>query len=70
MVFLGVDGGGTKTSFILINEKGQVRSYVKKKSCHYLEHGMDGFKNVIKKGIEKVCNQAGIEITDITYSFL
>ncbi|MFW6308410.1 MAG: N-acetylglucosamine kinase [bacterium] len=70
MYYLGVDGGGTKTAFILINERGKILSYYKGASCHYLENGLDTYRQVLGKGIEKVCDKAEIKKNAITYSFL
>ncbi|MFW6006762.1 MAG: N-acetylglucosamine kinase [Halanaerobiales bacterium] len=69
MLFLGVDGGGTKTSFMIINEKGKILAYTREKSCHYLEHGLDGFREVIQKGLQKLIEELEVSISDINYSF-
>jgi len=37
MYYLGIDGGGTKTAFILINSEGEIEAYNVKKSCHYIQ---------------------------------
>jgi len=68
--FLGIDGGGSTTEFILIDEKGNVLSRTIKETCHYKNTSFDTFKDVIKKGIEEVCNTANINIKDIDYSYL
>ncbi|WP_432663275.1 BadF/BadG/BcrA/BcrD ATPase family protein [Wukongibacter baidiensis] len=70
MIFLGVDGGGTKTAFMLINEEGRILGYTVKGTCHYKQVGIDGFSRILKEGIEEGCNKAGINIDDISFSFL
>ena len=70
MYYLGVDGGGTKTAFVLINKKGEVHAYNVKKSCHYIQVGFNQFKNILKKGIEELCKEANCSVVDIDYSFL
>ena len=70
MYYLGIDGGGTKTAFVLINKKGEVQAYNVKKTCHYIQVGFDQFKNILKKGIEKLCKEANCSVGDIDYSFL
>lgn len=70
MYYLGVDGGGTKTAFILIDEKGKVPAYLTKSTCHYIQAGIENFEIVLREGIEKLCELALIDISDIKYSFL
>jgi len=68
--YLGVDGGGTKTAFMLINKQGEIMAAAKKESCHYKVEGLDKFKDVIEKGAAEVCQEAGINLADLSYSFL
>ncbi|MFW5988466.1 MAG: ROK family protein, partial [bacterium] len=70
MNYLGVDGGGTKTAFIIINDKGEILAYSVGPSCHYLENGLDTYRKVLKNGIEKVCKKAGIAKEELDFSFL
>ena len=70
MYYLGVDGGGTKTDFILITKKGQILSYFRTGTCHYKEIGLERFEKVIKEGIRKVTGEAGLEAEDISFAFL
>jgi len=70
MYYLGIDGGGTKTAFILINSEGEIEAYNVKKSCHYIQVGLENFKNVLEEGIKELCQKAGCSIEDIEYSFL
>lgn len=69
MLYLGVDGGGTKTAFILIDDKGEITAYSVQGTCHYLQLGLDRFRKTLLTGINKICRQAGIDISDIAYSF-
>lgn len=68
-MYLGVDGGGTKTAFTLINYQGEVEAELVLKTAHYIQVGFDGFRKIMKKGIESICLEAGIEKQDINYSF-
>ncbi|HCH74504.1 MAG TPA: hypothetical protein DEV87_04910 [Clostridiales bacterium] len=53
--FLGIDGGGTKTSFLLTDELGnRVRSEVAP-GCNPFDIGEDESKKVLSDGIRKVC---------------
>ncbi len=64
-----MDGGGTKTSFILISEEGKILSHNLGESSHYIQQGIDDFKNVITRGIKNLCSSAGCQISDIDYGF-
>ncbi|KEI05927.1 ATPase [Clostridium botulinum] len=70
MYYLGIDGGGTKTAFVLINEEGKILGEIEKSTCHHMQVGFDGFKNIIQQGIEEICNMVNINNTDIEYTFL
>lgn len=70
MFYLGVDGGGTKTAFLLINKKGEIQAYNVKKTCHYIQVGFDQFKKILKEGIGELCQEANCSVNDIKYSFL
>lgn len=68
-MYLGVDGGGTKTAFVLINNEGVVKAKKVLGTSHYIQVGFDGFKNIIEKGIESICDKADVDKKDINYSF-
>lgn len=70
MFYLGIDAGGTKTSFMLINHSGEVLSTYTSSTCHIHQVGFDAFKNGIEDGISKVCSEINIKKEDISYSFL
>lgn len=70
MYYLGVDGGGTKTAFMLIDEQGKVRGFVRKPGSNYLQLTTDELRKILADGILTLCKQADIEIKDICYSFL
>ncbi|HDZ2673452.1 TPA: ROK family protein, partial [Klebsiella pneumoniae] len=36
MIYMGVDGGGTKTAFILIDDNGNVLARHESSTCYYL----------------------------------
>ncbi|MHA1279986.1 MAG: N-acetylglucosamine kinase [Candidatus Helarchaeota archaeon] len=69
MYYLGVDGGGTKTAFILINEDGKIVSYQRKGNSYYVQVGFDKFRKILNAGITDVCKEVDIVISDINYSF-
>jgi len=67
--FLGVDGGGTKTRFVLIDGAGQVLAETQLGTTYYPQVGMDGAAEVLGQGIARVLGQAGIGAADLGYAF-
>ncbi len=68
-MYLGVDGGGTKTAFLLLNDKGQVAATYTGGSSYYPEVTMEGVGEVIREGVEAVMAKAKISVETITYAF-
>lgn len=68
--YLGVDGGGTKTEFLIIDENGNIRGHSISKGCHYKQVGYDGFREIIEEGILNVCSKANITMAQINNSFI
>jgi N-acetylglucosamine kinase-like BadF-type ATPase len=69
MMYLGVDGGGTKTALCLVDEGGHVAAQTKAPSCYYFKEGIELVGRVLKEGIEDVCAQASVMPADIRYAF-
>ncbi|HBK4689273.1 MULTISPECIES: N-acetylglucosamine kinase [Serratia] len=70
MIYLGVDGGGTKTAFVLINDAGDVLARHEAATSYYLSVGMDAARSVVLNGIGEICHRAGITPADISFTFL
>lgn len=70
MYYLGVDGGGTKTKYILINEKLETVGECESSTIHIHQAGISGIKSELEINIAKICGQAKIEVSDIKYAFL
>ena len=68
--FLGVDGGGTKTDFLLIDASGAVLASHRGGSAYYLEAGFDALQAMMAVGIGKVLQRAGVTASDIEFAFL
>jgi N-acetylglucosamine kinase-like BadF-type ATPase len=68
-VFLGVDGGGTKTALCLIDREGHMVAEAQAPSCYYFGEGVELVGRVLQQGVEEVCRQAGITPDDIDYAF-
>ena len=54
--FLGIDGGGTKTIFRLVNEKGILCKEIRKGSSNPNDIGMENTLILLKEGIQEVCS--------------
>ncbi|MDD7305229.1 MAG: BadF/BadG/BcrA/BcrD ATPase family protein [Peptoniphilaceae bacterium] len=67
-VFLGVDGGGTKTAFLLEKDGEKFESI--EKTIHPMQASKEEFRDRIKAGIKAVVAKAGLDISDIAYTFV
>ncbi|WIX90436.1 BadF/BadG/BcrA/BcrD ATPase family protein [Amycolatopsis sp. DG1A-15b] len=68
-MFLGVDGGGTKTAFCLVDLDGRVVAEARTASVYYLSEGLQIVEPLLRQGIGEVCEAGGIAVPDITYAF-
>ncbi|MFI9081932.1 N-acetylglucosamine kinase [Streptomyces sioyaensis] len=73
-MFLGVDGGGTKTAFCLIDNAGTIRARALSEGAYYFADnatgGVDHVVRVLVQGVEAVTEAAGITPADIDHAFL
>lgn len=73
-MFLGVDGGGTKTAFCLIDRAGAIKARAVADGAYYFaDNGTGGVEHVaqvLREGIRAVTEGAGITPADIAYVFL
>jgi N-acetylglucosamine kinase-like BadF-type ATPase len=68
--YLGVDGGGTKTYFLLIDEAGKILASHAEGPAYYPEIGLEPLKKMLVRGIGSTLRQAGIGVSDLTFSFI
>jgi N-acetylglucosamine kinase-like BadF-type ATPase len=68
-LFLGVDGGGTKTAFALLGGDAKVRATVLAPSCYYLGQSIGLVEDVLRTGVDQVCGAAGVTPDGITHAF-
>ena len=68
--FLGVDGGGSKTRFLVIDESGQVLATHVEGSAYYLEIGLEALEKLLARGIGQTLAQARLSSDDLTFAFL
>ncbi|TDD61534.1 N-acetylglucosamine kinase [Kribbella antibiotica] len=69
-MYLGIDGGGTKTAFALISGAGELLATSTAPSCYYLGRSIDLVDDVLRSGVGLVCAQAGIRPDQIAYAFV
>ena len=69
-MFLGVDGGGTKTAYAVIDASGFVRAQHVGPSVSHLVAGFAHAEQVLSDGIKAVLARAEVTPGDVTYSFL
>ena len=68
--FLGVDGGGTKTRFLLIDETGKVLASHLEGPAYYLEIGLDGLREMLARGIGRTLRQGHVREPELSHAFL
>lgn len=71
-MFLGVDGGDSKTAFCLLTDDGLINATTDAASIYYFFDTIDTIDlvgRVLKQGIATVCADAGITPAAITYAF-
>jgi N-acetylglucosamine kinase-like BadF-type ATPase len=69
-LFLGIDGGGTKTTFVLLDRNGTIRATHPGGCAYYLEVGMEPLRTMINDGIRALLRTAGADIAAVEYAFL
>ena len=68
--YLGIDGGGTKTKFILCDADGRVLSEVTRPTCHYLQTGFPGMIEVLSEGLRAALREAGVKPEQVASAFV
>ena len=71
--YLGVDGGGSKTAFALIDADGRVLARATAPSSYYFNQGpgqgFDTVEQVLRQGVTEICATAGITTAEIDQAF-
>jgi N-acetylglucosamine kinase-like BadF-type ATPase len=67
--YLGVDGGGSKTAFALVDADGVVLARATAPTSYYFNDGFDVVERVLAQGISAICELASIDRTDIDGAF-
>ena len=59
--FLGIDGGGTKTAYLLIDENGECLAEEKTGGCSYKEIGIEKTAEILKLGASECIMKSGFK---------
>lgn len=70
MYFLGIDGGGTKTKFTIVDENLNIIGSIIKGTSHYNQIGFDNVGILLKEGIDEVCEINNVSLDEIGNVFI
>lgn len=68
-LFLGVDGGGTKTEFVCVNAAGEVVARALTGTTYHLQVGLDEAIARIGEGVASICRQIDTTPAELRYAF-
>ena len=68
--YLGIDGGGSKTAFLLINDAGQVLASHTEGPAYYLQIGWDAMRAMLARGIQATLAEAALTPSALSFAFL
>lgn len=67
--FLGVDGGGSKTAFVLLDPTGRELARHEGRSSYHVQIGVERLHELLNHGVQAVLRQSGVSAQDIRYAF-
>ncbi|MBT2744794.1 MULTISPECIES: BadF/BadG/BcrA/BcrD ATPase family protein [unclassified Lysobacter] len=67
--FLGVDGGGTKTRFALIDGQGRMLAQAQLGASYHPQVGIDGVRETLAQGVGQILHDAGVGSDSIRHAF-
>ncbi|MGO9037804.1 MAG: N-acetylglucosamine kinase [Steroidobacteraceae bacterium] len=68
-MYLGVDGGGTKTALVIIDRDGAIRAMHRAAGSYYLAIGLDALGTLLADGVNAVLAKAGVRAEDLDFAF-
>lgn len=68
-MYLGVDGGGTKTAFALIDADGRLLARHESGSAYYLETGLEQTAAMLNAGVSETLALAGVTPEAVSFAF-
>jgi N-acetylglucosamine kinase-like BadF-type ATPase len=69
-MFLGVDGGGTKTAYAIVDAGGRLRASQVAATIDYLADGLDAAGTRLAEGLKAVLATAAATSRDVDYAFI
>ncbi len=70
MYYLGIDGGGTKTRYMIANEQLEIVADVTGPTIHIHQIGQEVLKQRLQETILETCKQANIALSELKFAFL
>ena len=68
-MFLGVDGGGTKTAYALVDPAGRLLATRVHASVDHLAAGLDAARSRLESGLRTILAAAGAAPRDVSFAF-
>jgi N-acetylglucosamine kinase-like BadF-type ATPase len=68
-LYLGVDGGGTKTALVVIDRHGTIRATHTAPGCYYLAIGLDALDKLLADAVGAVLAKARLRAEDLDFAF-
>jgi N-acetylglucosamine kinase-like BadF-type ATPase len=68
-LLLGMDGGGTKTDFVLIDRDGRVTAQHRESGAYHLQIGVEGLREVMGRGLATIFGRLAISGEEIEHAF-
>lgn len=68
-LLLGMDGGGTKTDFVVIDRDGRVVDRHRESGAYHLQIGIEGLREVMRRGIAAIFARLAISGEAIEHAF-
>ncbi|HWG69181.1 MAG TPA: BadF/BadG/BcrA/BcrD ATPase family protein [Steroidobacteraceae bacterium] len=67
-LFLGIDGGGTKSDFLLIDALGKVLAAHREGSAYYPQIGVEALRAMLERGIRATLMQASVPAAEVAFT--
>ncbi len=68
-LYIGVDGGGTKSAFAAMDDSGNILGQVELGTTHLMQISQDEFEETIKQGIDYLLKEANASLSEIEHVF-
>ena len=69
MYYIGIDAGGTKTSFSLYTESGELLDNTRRPSCHFMRVGYEKMAEILMEGVMSFVENQKIDVREVVVSF-